>query len=250
MNLFNRRLSLFITKKSTSTIMLDDISLIDVFCSVDTMICGTYDVGKTSICYRYFREEIKHLHVENTIGVQMYHKIIPSDEGNIKLKMWDFSGFERFHHAMQSFYYKAFIVVLTYDVTRYTTLQHAIKLYEEIIKMNPCTQFILVGNKSDLSISNNTFEQAVLFKQVKNIPHIIVSSKENRNINLLFEEIIKIVKSYTKLNSPRNTPMITFNDKYLEIKNKKEIIENSKEKSCFQLWKQLLWKFNDSDHKN
>lgn len=188
--------------------------------SFNCIICGASDVGKTSICYKYFKINDN---LEATIGVQLYSKVLKyRDNDYVKIRVWDFSGLERFRETLPVFYNKSLVTILTYDASRYTTFQRVVELYNEMKKQNPETKFILVENMNDLDKSKVTYQKAIVFKQINSIPFLSVSAISGENIELLFSTVLKQADSYYRVNPKINNSMIRYNDKEMEKKQEKE----------------------------
>jgi Ras-related protein Rab-2A len=60
-------------------------------------------------------------HYAVTLGVEYHTKIVRVDEHiNIKMKIWDTAGQEAFNSIVKSFYRNSHVVLLVYDISRYS----------------------------------------------------------------------------------------------------------------------------------
>jgi small GTP-binding protein len=157
---------------------------------IKIVVAGDGGVGKTSLLNRYISSEFMEC-IKLTVGTGFFTQVFDCCGSIIKLQLWDFGGEERFRFLLPDYCKGARGVLLTFDLTDYTTLQ-SIDEWIQIIKENTTTPVvILVGTKAD----NAEFLDEEVIKQFC-IAHeldefIPTSSKTGENVEFVFHELIR-----------------------------------------------------------
>ena len=154
---------------------------------------GNSAVGKSSFILKY-TDNVFSLDYLSTLGVDYKHKKIKLKNGkDVRLRIFDTAGQERFKSVSASFVKKADGVILIYDIGEkdsFEAVENWIKSIREIGKDK--LPIILVGNKCDLSDD----KRQVSLKEGQdkanefNIPFYETSCKEGINIKEVFEKLI------------------------------------------------------------
>ena len=154
---------------------------------------GNSAVGKSSFILKY-TDNVFSLDYLTTLGVDYKHKKIKLKNGkDVRLRIFDTAGQERFKSVSASFVKKADGVILIYDIGEkdsFEAVENWIKSIREIGKDK--LPIILVGNKCDLSDD----KRQVSLKEGQdkanefNIPFYETSCKEGINIKAVFEKLI------------------------------------------------------------
>ena len=154
---------------------------------------GNSAVGKSSFILKY-TDNVFSLDYLTTLGVDYKHKKIKLKNGkDVRLRIFDTAGQERFKSVSASFIKKADGVILIYDIGEkdsFEAVENWIKSIREIGKDK--LPIILVGNKCDLSDD----KRQVSLKEGQdkanefNIPFYETSCKEGINIKEVFEKLI------------------------------------------------------------
>ena len=154
---------------------------------------GNSAVGKSSFILKY-TDNVFSLDYLTTLGVDYKHKKIKLKNGkDVRLKIFDTAGQERFKSVSASFIKKADGVILIYDIGEkdsFEAVDNWIKSIREIGKDK--LPIILVGNKCDLSDD----KRKVSLKEGQdkasefNIPFYETSCKEGINIKEVFEKLV------------------------------------------------------------
>ena len=150
-------------------------------------IIGDTSVGKSCLLKRITDNEFKETY-ELTIGVEFGSILFKCQDKILKLQIWDTAGQENFKSITKIFYRGTHWVFLTYDVTRESTFDNALKWLNEV-RQNSGSDVIvfLVGTQVDKENRVITEEQAIEFKEKNNLDFFIeTSSKTNYNIEKLF----------------------------------------------------------------
>lgn len=85
---------------------------------------GDASVGKTCILLRFSENEFP-INTMPTIGIEYKTKLVEISGRTVKLQVWDTAGQERYHRTLAStFYRRANGIVLVFDLTDSTSLNH------------------------------------------------------------------------------------------------------------------------------
>ena len=117
------------------------------------ILIGDSGVGKTSLIKSYLGYEFNKS-LPNTIGCEYNSKTINIDGFTIELCIWDTAGQETFRSIVASYFRNVHGVLLVFDLTKknsFDSIPNWIKTFHE--KSNFETDFVLIGNKSDLESS-------------------------------------------------------------------------------------------------
>ena len=149
-------------------------------------------VGKTSVILRYIEGDFSD-NVMSSIGVDFKTKQLEIDDQYIKLQIWDTAGHEKFRTITTSYYKSAQAIIILYDITDRSTFEHLKYWLIEIEKFAKQGVFkILVGNKKDLEEKRQVSKEDIeSFAEENGIKYIEVSAKNNINIEVLFNDIVK-----------------------------------------------------------
>lgn len=111
---------------------------------------GTFAVGKTSLVRRYV-ESIYSDKYHSTVGVKIDKKLVPLDETELMLILWDIEGTESEHDLRKSYLRGAAGYLLVADGTRQDTLYKALALQTRVEETLGPVPFLLLINKADLT---------------------------------------------------------------------------------------------------
>jgi small GTP-binding protein len=120
---------------------------------IQKKICmlGTYAVGKTSLVRR-FVESVYLEKYHTTIGVKVDKKVVSVGTDEVALLLWDIEGTEDAHELRRSYLRGAAGYLLVADGTRPETLTRAIELQARAQEEVGAVPFLLLINKSDLTV--------------------------------------------------------------------------------------------------
>ena len=159
---------------------------------------GNSSVGKSSFIIKYVDNAFSFDYI-TTLGVDYKQKKIKlKNEKEIRLRIFDTAGQERFKSVSVSFIKKADGVILIYDIGKkesFDSINNWIENIRDIGREN--LPVILVGNKCDLPNEEREVslkdgeEKANEFK----IPFFETSCKEGINVNQVFEKLIEEITS-------------------------------------------------------
>ena len=160
---------------------------------IKVITLGNSEVGKSSFIIKYIDNSFT-LYYTATLGIDFKQKKIKLKDGrDVRLRIFDTAGQERYKSVSASFIKKADGVILIYDIGEkdsFEAVDNWIKSIREIGKDK--LPIILVGNKCDLSDD----KRQVSLKEGQdkanefNIPFYETSCKEGINIKEVFEKLI------------------------------------------------------------
>ena len=195
---------------------------------VRLLVVGDTSVGKTSLLMR-FNEGHFLLTQKTTIGVDYKAKEIMIDSDNVKLQIWDTAGQERFRSMTSAFYSRAQGVIVTFDVTQYSSFM-ALETWVNDVKQNApagCT-IILCANKTDIPMEKWQVrkEEFMLFAHEHKYTLFEASASSGLNVNEMFTEIGRQVLSKNKneLSLQKNTnerDLVSFDEKISKSDSRK-----------------------------
>ena len=157
---------------------------------------GGYDVGKTSIAERFFKNKFQQNYII-TVGIIPYVKTIKIDDFIITIKMQDTAGQERYNAIAKNLVKETDGLIFTFDMTSKESFEMISNL---LINTNDVVNLadkplILMGNKIDKANSIVITQKDVdeLINKFKNykISFFKTSAKTGENINEAFATIIE-----------------------------------------------------------
>ncbi len=157
--------------------------------SAKLIMCGDYQVGKTSLIRRYVENKFVDNYIAS-IGVDITKKTIPlGEECNVNFLIWDVAGQRKqFQQQRGRFYMGANSIFIVYDKTRpesFASIDFWIKDIKSAI-FDPIP-IILIGNKCDLTLEEKVTTAQVAAKAAElGFPFIETSAKTGENVQEAF----------------------------------------------------------------
>lgn len=158
------------------------------------VVIGDSGVGKSSLVAR-FTDDLFVEEIAPTIGVDFRTKTVTVGEKRVRLTIWDTAGQERFRTLTSSYYRRAQIVIIVFDVTRRKTFDSVATwmaevkenfAYESIVK-------VLVGNMIDKSPRSVIVEEAIKLAKHHEMLYIETSAKTKTGVADAFTAAVKQV---------------------------------------------------------
>lgn len=169
-------------------------------------VIGEYFVGKTSVVARFVEGTFDDTYTA-TIGFSFLSKQVNYNGKQYILNVWDTSGAER-HKAVSPNYFRGTDgCILIYDLSNKQTTNHLKYWYDEFITQSSALDsngnreipLILIGNKSDIQESDETYSIAQKFADDNKIEHhLAVSALTGDNVDAAFDEIVKMCADHQK----------------------------------------------------
>lgn len=155
-----------------------------------TLLLGDGAVGKTSLISQFTKGFIKKDY-KMTIGVDIFSKTVNSNEGTVKLSVWDLAGQERFKAVRSAFYGGTAGALLVFDLTRIVTFRNLVGWLEELYKYGaPNAPVVLIGNKVDLPhLREVRLEDAEWFATEIGSQYIETSAKTGEHVEEAFNTL-------------------------------------------------------------
>ncbi len=190
---------------------------------------GDTEVGKTQLSEVYTENKFNIEHI-STIGYNCLTKDIKikidNKEKEIKIKIWDTTGQERFRSISTQYVKNCIGIFLVYAVNKKESFENILKWMEEIEgkKCNDIVPIVLIGNKIDLKNEREvSYEEGENFAKQYNLKFFECSAKEGINVNEAFKCIIDDVVELYK-------DEFIVDDKN-DRDNKKIVLNNTKSKN-------------------
>ena len=171
---------------------------------IKLIVLGNTSVGKSSFILKYIEDKFV-LNYIATLGIDFKQKKLKLKNGQeVRLRIYDTAGQERFKSVAVSFIKKAEGVILIYDIgnkATFESLEEWIKNIKESGKEN--LPIILVGNKCDLPPEKRQVELIEGKDKAEefNLPFFETSCKEGINIKEVFEKIVEDITGKNNLSS-------------------------------------------------
>jgi len=166
---------------------------------IKVVLVGDSGVGKTSLLMRFADNTFDNKFIA-TIGIDFRIRTVSHNGQKVKLQLWDTAGQERFRSIISSYYRGVNVVVLCYDISNqdsFIHIEHWLKDIKEKTIKNILV--VLCGTKLDLQ-RQVPYEQAREFAISNHMIFYETSSKDDVNVNSLFDDIISTV--ITNKNNP------------------------------------------------
>ena len=190
---------------------------------------GDGQVGKTSLILRYIDNKFSYNYL-STIGFDSKVKKVQLENGEeIKVKIFDTAGQERFKSIAKNYLKNANGIILAYDITREKTLENIQNWIDEMLEDNHNEiHKILIGNKSDLKekrkISKEQGEEMAKQFELEN-NFYETSCESGENVEKAFNDLVMQV--YEKYASKIQKTNIKIQKEDINEKNK-----NNDSKCC------------------
>ena len=184
---------------------------------------GDGQVGKTSLIFRYIDNTFSSNYLA-TIGFDSKVKKMKLSNGEeIKVKIFDTAGQERFKSITKTYIKKANGILLVYDITEEQSFKNVERWYENLVENgNVKIPIVLIGNKSDLEERAVTFEDGQnLSKKFNAENHFYeTSSKTGENVGKAINDLVYQI--YEKYGDKENSNIEIKNEKNKNGKNNKK----------------------------
>ena len=159
---------------------------------------GNAGVGKTSIIQRFLSDNFNPDQL-TTLGICFNFKTITINKTNLKLKLIDTGGQEKYRSLSLSYFRHADVVLFVFDLNvanSFDSIQYWIDLFNENGGDKNVKSRYLIGNKNDLE---QKVQQDIIDKLVKdnNLTYISTSAKTKTQIDEMFQYIGEELYDYT-----------------------------------------------------
>ena len=154
------------------------------------VLLGDFDVGKTTILYRYMHNKFKKDIQMESQNPEHFQKVIQIDENlKIKLDIWDTAGMEKSGKIFKQYYKDIYGALIIFDLTKKESFNNAKNWLEELKENSPKdVVFCFLGNKSDL-VNDREIPYEEIKEYTNDNLYYEVSAKTGNNISLAFESL-------------------------------------------------------------
>ncbi len=161
--------------------------------SFKVLLLGAPAVGKTSILYRFVKNQFSHDYI-TTIGINYLTKEIHMEKKDFaKLVIWDIAGQKKFEFLHKQYYEGTQGALVIFDLTQIKTYEALETWVSEMFSiLKEKIPFIIIGNKVDLiedvgrSIDNDVVKE---YAEIKDSIYIETSAKTGENVEDAFKEL-------------------------------------------------------------
>lgn len=202
--------------------------------SFKILTLGESCVGKTSILLRYTENNFIQTHLL-TIGIDFKTKYIKMNNKNVKLKLWDTAGQEKFRTLTQQYYKNADGILLIFDIKDRNSFEKIHSWMDQISYNSPGDglPLVLVGNKCDCKEEERAVKIDELEKVAEeyNVKCFETSALSNKNIDECFNTLCELIVKKKKLTGL--IPNTTADESQFKLDNTNNSIkQDSKGKCC------------------
>jgi len=155
------------------------------------ILVGNFGVGKTSITKRFVENIFSEEPVQET--VDQFESTINVNGTNVKLKIGDTAGGEKFRTLTSGYFRNAEGVLVVFDVTNKESYEDLGNCFQEAEYYAPSCVKILVANKVDLPNRLIAKEDGKSFADGKGVPYFEVSAKTGDGVKDMWTEMAKRV---------------------------------------------------------
>ena len=202
------------------------------------LLLGDQNVGKTSFMLRYCDNGFDGETV-CTVGVDSKIKTINKNNKEIKLKIYDTAGQERFRSIVKNYYKGADGILLLYDISNlssFESITNWIKSLRDAINLDEISIFV-IGNKCDVLQEERKVTEEMKRKLEEEIGMKIIETSAKNNINIE-EAFDSLVNNLIGIHSSNKF------EKNKTLKLEKEDLKNKNKPNC------CLKKIKEKNNKN
>ena len=175
----------------SSAIIVPSGSQGEVSYFVKLLMLGDSGVGKSCLMTRFSDGHFP-LDIIGTAGIDCKEKIVSVSGKNIRVQIWDTAGQERYSVLTESYYKKAYGIMLVYDTTDPNTFANIGTWMKNIKdKGNAVVEMVVVGNKTDRMDKKVSSESASKTATTYGVPLVEASAKSGMNVEKAFHTLIE-----------------------------------------------------------
>lgn len=163
------------------------------------VMLGETFTGKTSLVLRFAEGYYRDSSRKPTVGAFFTTKRLCVQGMTVKIQIWDTAGQEQFKRLAPMYYKNAAAAILCYDVTSPKSFE-TLEYWMRKLKQNVATGKIVIAlcaTKCDLATNPDTSLAEKLAEETNSI-FMTTSSKNNSNVQLLFQKVTERVLEYKK----------------------------------------------------
>jgi GTP-binding nuclear protein Ran len=139
------------------------------------VLIGDAKVGKSSFVKRHSSSTFDRDYVP-TQGVAVTPLTVETSAGSLTFNIWDTAGERSLGPLYEGVYLEADCGILMFDVTDHATYRNIATWYNDLVRVRPMVQVVLVGNKVDVRERKVSASQ-VTFHKARGMQYIEISAK-------------------------------------------------------------------------
>ncbi len=189
--------------------------------SVNIMLLGNTEVGKTTFLQQYIKKTFKEVGMM-TVGVDSETiDIIIDNKKKVKTKIWDTAGQEKYQAIFRAHYQKADGMILMYSVIErfsFDKIQDWINSIKESSREG--ITIFLIANKNDYPEKQKevTSEEGKALAKQLSLPFYEITSKDYSQVAQVMHDIVKEVVNKDEDGLFRVEPLVLTKEKVKEKK--------------------------------
>ena len=189
--------------------------------SVNIMLLGNTEVGKTTFLQQYIKKTFKEVGMM-TVGVDSETiDIIIDNKKKVKTKIWDTAGQEKYQAIFRAHYQKADGMILMYSVIErfsFDKIQDWINSIKESSREG--ITIFLISNKNDYPEKQKevTSEEGKALAKQLSLPFYEITSKDYSQVAQVMHDIVKEVVNKDEDGLFRVEPLVLTKEKIKEKK--------------------------------
>lgn len=189
--------------------------------SVNIMLLGNTEVGKTTFLQQYIKKTFKEVGMM-TVGVDSETiDIIIDNKKKVKTKIWDTAGQEKYQAIFKAHYQKADGMILMYSVIErfsFDKIQDWINSIKESSREG--ITIFLISNKNDYPEKQKevTSEEGKALAKQLSLPFYEITSKDYSQVAQVMHDIVKEVVNKDEDGLFRVEPLVLTKEKVKEKK--------------------------------
>lgn len=189
--------------------------------SVNIMLLGNTEVGKTTFLQQYIKKTFKEVGMM-TVGVDSETiDIIIDNKKKVKTKIWDTAGQEKYQAIFRAHYQKADGMILMYSVIErfsFDKIQDWINSIKESSREG--ITIFLISNKNDYPDKQKevTSEEGKALAKQLSLPFYEITSKDYSQVAQVMHDIVKEVVNKDEDGLFRVEPLVLTKEKVKEKK--------------------------------
>ena len=158
-----------------------------------TVIFGKEGVGKTSLVKRLVSDAFSQDYTQ-TIGYNVYEKMIMIENVQISLVIYDFGGQQQFAGIRKTSSEGADTAILVYDISDKESFEVLSKWRMELFDVAGDIPFIIIGNKNDLEKERQVPKEMgeEIIKKLGGLSFIETSAKTGDRVEEAFHKLAKV----------------------------------------------------------
>ena len=200
------------------------------------LLVGDCDVGKTSLMFRFVRNQFDPNAVRSTIICDFLRRKVEVNGEEYSLVLWDMSGSERFTSSLTPVFCRAACAcLLIFAIDNMESFRNLAKWRASFLENSPDLSdkenfpFVVVGNKSDLTTERQVTHEMVesWCKELGDLHYVETSAKDGSGV---YEAFLMAAKKYSELGPEEKSCLI--GHKHCELVGERKITLQSSGHNC------------------